>query len=454
MLLKRIGSRQVSQRVRNSERGQVLVLFVALFTVLLVAAAFSIDQGMWVGHRRVAQKDADTAARGGAMAFLASQSNFSQAESQARLVATQNGVPFNTDTKFTAHHDCDGVAFSANDVPSITAQINEPAPSLFSLPFLPDGIKELGATATACVGQPSGLSGSDPLYVGPDVSSPDPKCFDSDGNPKIGSICPIMVPSGYVDTGSRGLLSLQDDPLNVGNNETVCTQPTGSNVDLEIAAGVNAQCVVGDFIFTKQGSLSNIKGALHCRVEGYAKVGTECPNGARSAQVSPGEGACDSGFHVSGTKIPPFATTLTPAFLPADVINSPAGLDDFQEVFSTPPPGGTPPTSLTGSQFLVPNVCNGRTSPRILNIIVTTGKAVNGIVYVKGFATFYLLGCRDIDGPNSTTFQGQIDPYCDNINTARTALVGIFVRAYLPEAGGPLTECGSTCTSKTIVLVR
>ncbi len=437
------------------ERGQMLVIFAAIFFVTLGLGAFAVDQGMWLSKRRSAQKDADTSARGGIYALLSNPSSAgareTAAETAGREVADQNGVPNNANTTF-AYDDrrCETAVFGPWDVPSLHVVINDPTGSLFGRVLGIDGMQDLGAQATACIGEPDLFEGIDPFYIAPNAAGPDLKCFNADGTPKLGTICPIVVPSGYTDQGSRGNLSLQDDPYAAGVDlgcdpwaksscETECTEGGGSNVDQQVVQSSPAICRDGDGVYTKQGTFLNNMKALRCRILGYDDVRNDCPNGTRSTSAAPGEGYCDADFSDGGADIPPFYTELDPPFDAGDVIGSPGGVDDFTEAFSAP--GGGPPTSLAGTEWLVANLCNnGKESPRIITIIIGKAPPVNGVMEVSKFATFFVLGCRDLEGGTSDTFIGPIDPFCSNVNGNRTAMVGIFVKSLLAAGGGPLGE--------------
>jgi hypothetical protein len=461
----------------RGERGQTIILFVAVFTVLIAALALALDQGVWLGHRRVSQKDADTAARGGAMAYLNNPTDVTGARDQAASIALANGAD-TAASAFPALLTGGCIGFDGKpypNVPSVEAQIHRTVGSLVT-GLVGLGSVDTSARATACVGQPSSLIGSDSFYIAPGQSSPGSGCFDSNGNPRVGSICPLVASAGFADTGSRGLLSLQHDPLNPGAGETRCYETSNTNVDWQVVKGSKAICNVGDTALTKQTTVEGIKAAVLCRLNGYANDKKDCdtasskvPGGnISSASDAPGN-VCDDDFHVANTTIPPFADTLTPPFPVLDVRDSPSGLDDYQEVFRNPPPDGGPPTSLPGpaTPFLVPSPCSGPggktyTSPRIATVIITTVPPIpGGVVTVERFATFYILGCQELDtdkktDPAMNKLVGPIDPYCTDpkINADTTNLVGIFVRAFIPDAGGPPTECGTGCTSKTIVLVR
>jgi len=57
--------------VREEERGQVLLLFVVVFSVILAMGALALDQGFWLGRHRATQAAADASARAGALVYVA-----------------------------------------------------------------------------------------------------------------------------------------------------------------------------------------------------------------------------------------------------------------------------------------------------------------------------------------------------------------------------------------------
>jgi hypothetical protein len=154
----------------RSERGQALILFVGIFTVVLVVAAFAIDQGLWLNHRRIAQKDADAAARAGAARYLSYLDNpdFGAASDAALAIAADNGAPglpagatpptwspkcdSQTDTT-CARSKCPLESGAPLDAaPSIEIAVPRPAPSLFLRLFGAGNADNIGARSTACVG--------------------------------------------------------------------------------------------------------------------------------------------------------------------------------------------------------------------------------------------------------------------------------------------------------------
>ncbi len=407
--------------VCRSERGQTLLLFVAIFTVLLVMGAFAVDQGMWLGHRRVAQKDADTAARGGALVYLRNLNTgfgCNEAAQEAAHVAQHNGVDVpqpsscqgtDPNTVFTGISSCtDYKGNTINNVPSVEAQLNEHQGSLFSNIFGVSGM-DTGAVATACVGMPSSFRGSDPFYIAPNGVSP--ACFQTDGQPLIGATCVFKTDSQPQQFGGRGVLSL-------ANSSSACTDPSKQGLAQQVAIGSQAVCNVGDTVNIAQGNnIGPVDKGMNCRLVG----GCYPPN-------NPGEGFCDaSRFHDPNGRIPPFTGNLTPT-----------GIDDFTEVFSLPTGGPPGPNWASTDQTLIANICsNGKPSPRIMTIIIGAPCPSTGCkqtITVAGFATFYAFGCVEIANQPPYDVMGPIDIQCANTNN--NGLEGIFVKAFIPEGGG------------------
>ncbi|MDP9237335.1 MAG: hypothetical protein M3P30_08060 [Chloroflexota bacterium] len=136
-------------------------------------AAFSVDQGLWLGHRRVAQKDADAAARAGAAEYIQPLANgdpiapvFPVASDAALSMAQRNGAPTPTTSSVSFTPGCDYATATTcarrdcplpngNTVigaPSIEIAVRRPAPPLFLSAFGVANAKDIGATSTACVG--------------------------------------------------------------------------------------------------------------------------------------------------------------------------------------------------------------------------------------------------------------------------------------------------------------
>jgi hypothetical protein len=108
----------------RDSRGQALVMTVVFLTVLLGAAAMSLDVGSWYHQKRQLQAKADAAALAGAQALPESTAD---AQSLAIQYADKNGGVL----------DPANISFSsdvtAND--TIKVQMSEPAPGFFSKLF-------------------------------------------------------------------------------------------------------------------------------------------------------------------------------------------------------------------------------------------------------------------------------------------------------------------------------
>jgi len=419
------GTGRPPKALKRGERGQVLLLFVALFTVVLILGAFAIDQGMWLGHRRVSQKDADVAARAGAMAYLNDPTDSASAQAQAQSWAGNNGAPSGGITTTASTSGCTGPYVNGGQpiagVPWVQAVIDAPQPSLFGRAFGGTDI-DISAGATACVGVPTSLSGGEPFFTAPG-GAPSPACFQASGQPAIGKTCVFKTNGGGNTDGNFGTLSLSDTPA-------ACTTKNKTNLGEQVAEGSQATCSVGDVVDTATGSNSgDITAGVNCRLTGNSqscgKVQVNTP--------PPGEGFCDgaASFHDSNGSIPPFGGPL-----------SASGIDDFTEVFSLPTggaPGANWATSGAGgdAQTLIPNVCsNGVVSPRVLTIILGEPCPATGCgntITVAGFATFYLFGCVYID---PTGVVSPDDVQCTDNGNQDNALEGVFVKAYIPEGGG------------------
>jgi putative Flp pilus-assembly TadE/G-like protein len=108
----------------KDSRGQAMVLTVVFLTVLLGAAALSLDVGSWYHQKRQLQAKADAAALAGAQALPLSTSD---AQALAIQYAAENGGTLNTsDITFSTD-------YTTND--TISVKMSEPAPGFFSKLF-------------------------------------------------------------------------------------------------------------------------------------------------------------------------------------------------------------------------------------------------------------------------------------------------------------------------------
>ena len=229
----------MTRRLRISdERGQAVLMTVLFLTVLLGAAAITIDVGAWYRQQRQAQATADAAALAGAQAL---PSDTATAETLAAQYAASNGggVP---DGGITLRSD-----FQPHD--TVVVQVQKTAPSFFANIFSIDHAT-VTASAAARAGTPNQVEGVAPIVVNklhPLLSGPGCPCFD----------VPTTLPLGKLD--APGAFALVD--LNGGSN---------ANGDLAdwIQNGYNGYLGLGDYPSNTGAQFSSqaVQGALSDRV--------------------------------------------------------------------------------------------------------------------------------------------------------------------------------------------
>ena len=96
-ILRRIG------RALRPDRGQVIILFAAIFTITMVAGVISVDLGFWLSERRSAVKAADLAALAGSQDLPA---NDQLAIDDAKAWAARNGWGDDDDETVTVSLYC------------------------------------------------------------------------------------------------------------------------------------------------------------------------------------------------------------------------------------------------------------------------------------------------------------------------------------------------------------
>lgn len=102
---------QLNRRPRRGERGQALIMFVGLFTVVLVVAVIVVDIGLWLAERRSMQRAVDLAAVAAAQEL---PFNPGAACSVAYAYVMKNGYP--VDPPPGPAEPCPGVAGDDNTV--------------------------------------------------------------------------------------------------------------------------------------------------------------------------------------------------------------------------------------------------------------------------------------------------------------------------------------------------
>jgi Flp pilus assembly protein TadG len=438
----------------DSERGQVIVLFVIVFSIFLMLAAFAIDQGYWYGRRRVVQKDADLPARAGAAAYLGDIAGYSAAETLAVQTARDNGVAGPVTT--IASDTCTGTNASGApitiDAPSITVELTTQARRFLSgLPLISDdsGPVEVGARAVACVGRVARLhvgNGADvddenrlkgiPIALRSDAPGPN-TCF-SGGALRLGFECVIYgtkapppgIPTNvwarrrvmFNQPSSAGTCTGNGSVVNSFDEiedglEFTCTVATSNSCS-------NSTCIRGEDINEDENS-ENVFDAMEDRLRN-GDAQSDC---AKPPEESPEQSFQNAFGHGNGD----------PGLAP-----DPPGL------------GG----SAAPGHVYVQNDCYG--NPRIVVMpIVSSSNTSERSEPVRGFATVYITGCYDVnqsvsaDTKQRNECEGNWDvDNCDNPGSAEVhcfiEIRGVPIHQFIVE--GSLGGISEPATSAPLTI--
>lgn len=365
----------MKRRIHGDERGQVLILFVALFTVILVLGAFAIDQGLWLNHQRIAQKDADAAARAGAAKYLANLSDpmavFSEADAGARAIATANGADMSLGSAPTFAPDCD--ASTSNTcgrtscpvasgtpiagAPSFEIAVPRPAPGLFVRALGGGDANEIGAKSTACIGSPLEVSPAEVEGIPLEIRSDEPDATDCfPGGVATGYQCSVKLSA--VSGVPRGLFIVPDP--------TQCEGSGGGGADTiadGVVSGIDYSCSISDGgPCTSDTCVNPMAGVVGNKI--LTAFGDRL---ARTNTCAADD--FESTFNYGDGTFP---------------VLHPPGLSD---PVNTSPPGTDPVNTLYATKDCF--------SPRTAMIILSSGDGT----HVNGFAGIYIVGCFADDAP-------------------------------------------------------
>ncbi len=434
------------QNAKRGERGQVLILFVIIFTVFLVMMTVALDVGNFESDRRTSQKDVDAAVLSGGIPLLTERDSATmEADAVARTIewALRNGV--------------DDPALVIN--PRIVQQCwDEPA-----FDGLPDGVEaevdadsdllighvieeifggdlsiEVGAHARACVGSLITTTGLRPWAM-PLFGEEDPadtcsagsrlvdgdcvsNCFekqdvDGDGDlevvPSFGAVCRIRSD----EPQSVGSINLEPDDQ---FSDCDSGSSSASTYKENIVEGSPANCSIGDIVGTKQGLATG-------------------PTSSGLLDLIATERACDELF-----SSPPAGLT--------DLGNGPTvWVDDFWEVFSPADAVPGPDTVYTARECDndSTDLLGEPDSPRFITIAVVNQLPLDSgtqPVEIINFAGFYIEKCERLDNDGNYVPSPALDEAkCDLSGPAsRFQIVGRFIQfQQLGGVGGPLTPFGT-----------
>ena len=348
---------RIVRRLRG-QRGQTLIFFAGMFTVIAIVGAIVVDFGIWFSERRGAQTDSDLISLAGAYELLTNGSAYAEVDVATQQSAVANGIDpvgdlqnlavrslefpdgYETDPDY-----CHTATDTGGRLNAVVLDVTHDSRALFADIF-GVGSPDIGAHACARAGSLRSTSGLLPWSV-PRFTS---ECFEWNGEtfvPQFGQECIFRI-----DNSSQvGAIRLGPDE---GDD---CSGPGsgGANVYREnIREGSPAVCEIGEMIDTEPGLEPN-------------------PTKMALADLLANEGECDALNSVS----------LNQA--------SPDGLDDFVESF-------VPASDL----ILGPEatfVAAGCETPRTISIVIVDEFDGTGFdsVPIVGFASFFLEACETLD---------------------------------------------------------
>lgn len=403
---------------RRDERGQVIPLFVIMFTVLLAISAYAIDQGFWYGRATVHQRNADVIARSAAFAMLGAQNPVTQANN----IAGDNQI----DPVGVELVSCPGGASG------VRVTVERDAPSLFSRFFDIANIS-IAADSTACAGTSNmvELQESDFWQSGDDLERGLPfvlvrgvgDCFTGN-NLRIGQECTIWNRLAF-------------DAPGPGNFERLLWRTGGGGQCLGSQPPVRWRT-------------DNAQELFRCRA---------LPSNANGC---PGNSAQDALECVRTRFVPATDDNWQEDIfeeiddrLDQDVDCAGADSYSFRQAFSTvdgADPAPPPISNASASTVYVQDNCFNNPRVAILPIINSTGSDGTGRPVV-GFAAVYLTGCYFESGDPTTASSAESrtcnnsnapDDPTPNCNSNRRdereviecyELRGIPIRIYLPDEG-------------------
>ena len=400
----------------QQQRGQAIILFVGLFTIITIIGVITLDVGLWFSERRGAQTDADLPALAGAaelMVLDAGPDEAAAAEAKAEEFLQLNDQsgnlrwePIQVDDSCFSDNPRDRVG-----VPdSVIVDVHHDSGALFAGELgLP--IPDVGAHAKACAGSLVTTTGLRPwtlsMFCSPcfDWTDDDedgiPEADDDTFTPRFGEDC-IIRTDGQTETESGAVTTCDPSKSQVGSvrlgpdDGDECSDGSGdADYRENIIEGSPALCSIGDIIDTepgmgtgptKQGLLALLAGEGDCDEENCDDPG----------------GICD-------------------------------GIDQFQESFS--PADVVPSEKVTYSP-------KGCTTPRVVNIVIVDGFDGTGIDHrpIQGFASLFIMQCEVVNKKDGSI---KVYPKCD-MGGSNFQIRGRFMKKVeLGGCGGPMDPFGT-----------
>ena len=420
----------------NGQRGQVIVMFVGILTIITIAGVIVVDFGLWFSERRAAQTDADLPALAGArecMLELASGGSYTADP----VGAVDDFFELNRVSNTTLEYVSPACEEDDQGRLCVTVRVRHDVETWFSSFYSPifDAVSDddIGAHATACAGAAQAPDNVVPF----EVEKPGP-CFQS-GEPDFSNLCPLEGSSW--DPNPRGMLDL-------AASEDYCSEgPVPASIDKLIACSAPGICLINEEIpptcvpailgpwykcvVVQDGNPQNVLDGVRCRLMG----GAACKHIPHIDCSTDGEGICDTDGN---------------------------GIDDFDESVDPDPdwPGvyqakDCDPTTTTEEEI----------SPRLVTVIVldVVPDPGNDGYPIAAFAAFYLEGCAlDDYDPNADGKLTQTELYalfatnpeyrqCDVGNPGHQVVYGRWVRLIVAGSGAGPVDPSTTMFSIALV---
>jgi len=407
----------------QQQRGQVMVMFIGIFTVIAVVGLVVVDFGLWFSERRGAQTDADFPALAGArecmLQLATGQSYPGDAEDAIRTWFNQNNPqptdafcdePNSGDVCIVPEKSRTECYDPGNGMLCVDVVVRHKSRNLFSkLSFFDHAFDDvagnIGAHARACAGAAQTAENIMPAY-------PASQCFQNPGQPNFQHYCWIAGGAHDKDCGVPGNRCW----LNLAPEAPQCSPGDGHKDVVEM--------------FGDQSLGAN------CSINPHPSTCDEVGNSGWSDCVELTQG--------DSSHIEDYVYDRIHA-APCDTDGN--GIDDLDEVLD--PQTGDP-------TICSPNAPGGQqTSPRLISVPVIDppgdGTCADGEPCpIIAFAAFYIAGCFD-DRMSETELSNMLDgttplttdqiKCTEGIPQGHQAVLGKWVKIIVAGSGvGPADE--------------
>ncbi len=375
----------------SEQRGQTLIFFAGIFTVIAIVGAIVIDFGVWFSERRGAQTDSDLIALAGVYELLTTGSAYADVDIATQQSAVANGIDPVEDLQNLAVRSlefpdgyetdpdyCHTATDTGGRLNAVVLDVDHDSQAFFAGIF-GIGTPDIGAHACARAGSLRSTSGLRPWAVARFTSD----CFEWDEElgqyvPQFGQECIFRI-----DNSSQvGSIRLGPDE----GDDCSGTGGAGASVYQEnIIEASPSICEIGDMVDVEPGL-------------------NEGPTKQALAILLSTEGECD--------ELNSFSLNLA----------EPDGIDDFVESF-------IPVSGIIGPDetYLDAN-CK---TPRAISLVIVDEFDGLGFdsVPIVGFAAFFLVACDVLDNDGNVI---EISRDCD-FSGSKYQIRGFFMSILLLE---------------------